>query len=278
MPVSHIKDVRYKGFHPSEKKKIIKDINLLIDKFNEYDEILTSYLYDGSNPYRFSKASDSILNERLGGHRNYLLSSLHEMKFNVVMLNERLSYIRKKEFEKFIDSITQDPKKNIEDIKKEIFKWYANEKKFIEEEKNKLKIAVEETSKFETKKAEAEIKTTQERKRKKSIEKCTALIKQIEKGFLKNTKTAKILTALKELTAVLSNQKGNLTQESLQSLIACFKGNRNWTKVQLSKKNNYPPMPDSDNLTNQVIINLYGMVTDGGTDLMKLIKNYIGVK
>ena len=34
--VPHVTNIKYKGFHPIEKKKTIKKVNLLIDKFNTF--------------------------------------------------------------------------------------------------------------------------------------------------------------------------------------------------------------------------------------------------
>lgn len=279
MSISHIQNIRYKGFHPTDKKNIIYDINLLIDKFNEDNNMLRDSLWDLQNPNNFNVFTENAMIKKLGNHRHYLLSYLHEIKFNIVKLNERLFYIREKEFQKFIDSLTKDSKKSIETIKKDIFNWYLNEKNFIKSEREKIDDALKETTAITIERATVKLKSKQEKKRKALLDKCTLLIKHIETKYKDNKKADELFIALKRLKFILSRKDGNLTYDLAQPLIACFRSNRNWSPIKKSsEKILYPPIPRADSITNQIIINLYGMVTDGGTDFIGLIKSYVDGK
>ncbi len=283
MPISRIKDIKYKipklsiieRIKSTQKKRnIIKDINLMIDKFNEDNDML----YDNMLIISNNISEDAVEKEFDKSGRNYLLLYLHEIKRDICELNEVLSRNREREFQEFIDSITQDPRKSIETIRKEIFNWYINEKKFIQKENQEIDEAVKEIVEVTIKRIKTELPKRQERKRNQSIEKCSRLIDMIEKFYKNNTKADKILKALKELKTVLHDKKGRLTQETVNTLTVCFKGNRNWINLQISKKPPHPPIPNADNITNQVIINLYGMITDDGTNLWKIVRNYIEIK
>lgn len=59
--LSYIKDIKYKGVHPLDKKKLIKKINNYIDSYNESQQVILNYL---NNP-DFSKYFEKLIYEKL---------------------------------------------------------------------------------------------------------------------------------------------------------------------------------------------------------------------
>jgi hypothetical protein len=67
--VPHIEDVKYKGLQPTLKKETIKNINLMIDKFNEFNaELIDYYIIE-----KLIQKPDNLVQAFFPGHRNYLL-------------------------------------------------------------------------------------------------------------------------------------------------------------------------------------------------------------
>ena len=84
----------------AEKKSLIKSVNELINDFNELnDDLLFKCTYQDDIAKAALKSRGLLL------HRDYLIQYLHEMKFNIAKLSQRLSYNRTKEFEKFLKSL-----------------------------------------------------------------------------------------------------------------------------------------------------------------------------
>ena len=296
MAISRIKDIKYKGFKPIEKKKVIKDINLLIDKFNDDNEELYRFFYNGSNSQSLHEIMESAMQKEFGRHRDYLLSYLHDINANVTDIYEYLDSTRVEKFQKFINSLTKNSNQSIEDIRKEIFKWYTNEKKFIKEEKDEVIKEVTKSVNMTIKRIKFELGRKQESKRNQLIKKCSELTDQIEnsaKPFIKAKnksdskfdsvnsmlKAIRIIEALKNLKSIIFNKQGDLLPTSLKIFDECFKNKRNWKALNSSEKIvSNPPMLQSNALTNQVIINFYSMLTDRGTNIWKIIQQYLGVQ
>ncbi len=302
--VEHVTDIKYKGVHPLEKKKVIKDINLLIDKFNSDNNLLyedsVRYNDDETNKkYYKDKKSNKIPNiyatisniviSEFSYHRNYLLAYLHDIKFESTTLEERLRYNRVSEFEKFISSITQNPKLSLKDITQCIFNWYRCEKTFLLGEKAKIVVGIEKLAKIYTEKIKNEIKAKQESKRKKLLKHCQEWVKFIDtttkekKEKLKSNESIFLSSAIKELISIVSRKKGDLSQCSFETIKKCFFRNRNWKPILPASQytDKYPPLPKSDSRTNQILINLYALITDDGIKdqiRQKIILPYITKK
>lgn len=59
--LNHIKDIKYSGIHPLDKKKLIKKINNYIDSYNDSQQVILNYL---NNP-DFSKYFEKLIYEKL---------------------------------------------------------------------------------------------------------------------------------------------------------------------------------------------------------------------
>ena len=284
MAIPYIKNIKYKGFKPNDEKSIkekvniIKSINILIDKFKEDN----NKLYE-TTIITSSQAANNAVEQEFGkSNRKYLVFYLQEIIVpDVINLNDASFNNREVEFQKIISSLTQNPNQNIRNIEKEISKWLKNEKQFIKKETKNINAGVKEIIKKTIKKIKVELSTKQERKKLQLIDKCDKLITIVEKeltGNNQNIKAQQIFNALKELKTTLLEKNGNLELKTLYALTDCFGKNRNWSKINPNEKIKYPPVPNCNAITNQVIINFYGMITDTGTNIEKIVQEYVKTK
>ena len=104
--VQHVKNIKYKGLHPIDKKKTIKKINDLIDKFN------------GTSEKDYGEL-EKFLNERF----KYILSSyegLRELKTSIVKFVEQKRKQRVEDFDKFMEITTTDSSSKLDSIEKKV--------------------------------------------------------------------------------------------------------------------------------------------------------------
>ena len=82
---------------------------------------------------------------------------------------------------------------------------------------------------------------------------------------------------VEKLVAIFSGNGKNLSSDDVSVLQRCFGGNRNWRsswKCEMETK--YNPFPLLNNLTNRVVIMLYGMITDReGKGIDECIERYL---
>ena len=112
----YITNLSYKGFHPIEKKKTIKNVNLLIAKFNEVNNDLyqngLEIITNETNDNKFEKLLES---NDLDAYRGITLTYHTDLYITSMQKLPSVLAERKRNFKKFIKSLTQ-PIKKLEDI------------------------------------------------------------------------------------------------------------------------------------------------------------------
>lgn len=274
-PFAGVKKLNYKSSfwlpwkRVAEKKSLIKSVNELINDFNRLnDDLLLKCMYQDDIAKTALKSRGLLL------HRNYLIQYLHEMKFNIVKLSQRLAYNRTKEFEKFLKSLQggtrDDILKSISEFRKKCFSKFTQQvRKGVIESCNYI--------------AEQIVRRHLKTKQKSRQQQLKVRFKKWEEKLGNNDKSLKhreFKETISSLVEILSGKTVNLKDSEIQILENCFSSNRNWVRMKKPWKDKmvkeYNPFPNLNDETNRVMIGLYGMVTDrDGKDIDPLINKYL---
>lgn len=111
--LSYIKDIKYKGVHPLDKKKLIKKTNDYIDSYNEYQQMILNSL---NNP-NFSKHFENLIYEKL-------TKKINEKIQSATLKNGKSTL---KEIDKKLDSILENASNNLIDSHSTSFKKIIGE-------------------------------------------------------------------------------------------------------------------------------------------------------
>ena len=275
-PVSHIKDLNFscavKINRERKKKDLINKINKLIDDFNDLNKYLaTTFLWDNyNNSYSFAKAQEkAFASKGLATHRNYLLAFEHEACFNIQKLLDRLYYNRTKDFEDFLKSLEG---KSVVSIGLRIAMWRA--KNFRRYKHDAQKAILEQSIAVLSRVIKKDLKQKQKSRQKQLLDKFRVWKKKLSNP--KNDKQKAFAGAVNSLVAILSGNGKNLSKDEVSILKDCFGKNRNWVTAWGKRMvQKYNPFPGLNDLTNRVIIMLYGIITDNGSNLDAIISAYL---
>lgn len=314
--VQHIKDIKYKGFHPIEKKKTIKKVNLLIDKFNETDE---SFHEKGLMMIRKETNEDKIIEllktKKLDAFYGICLTYTTDLQYISVKELESTLQKSKKDFKKFIKSLTTSGKK-LEDLNKEIESnkyWQLYDASsdgknlkinhtyydaFSRNFENGFRAAL----RRHVSSTISEIETYILEKEKEKIEECIGYSKTLAakleteatKTLFTNREKIELETTasiLRKLAKIVKDKSGNLSTNEIETLQRYFKGNRTFNSTKDININNIkekyflPNMESSSKETKKMIIILMSILTDTGSNeeemkkiIIRNIKEYSKAK
>lgn len=272
--LEHVKNIKYKNFHPIEKKKTIKKINEYIDKFNA----VNFQLFDTACIEMSNLADDRKIKKILAqnGISNrafaYSIKYFHNLNYNTTKFLNSLSNKRRKKMKKFLDETIINPTKklSITQISEQIQELEKNLDDFKrEEEKNQLQLikkeAAEEISSLVSQ-VKIFMKTDQKKKLKRSIEfvkQITTATKDLKSTDFKNQ--PKEYKYFKEVLDVMEGKEAKLTDECVEFLDNTMATNRPWvptSKIKSDELDLRVLEKVTDSKTKNVIINFFSTVTD----------------
>lgn len=275
-PIPYIEDLNISSlserYIDRKKEFLIKEVNKLISDFNKLNEYLaTTFMWDiANNEYSFQNVQTKAFRDKgLSLHRNYLLAYVHEVSFNIQKTLERLYYNRTKEFEKFLKSlegrnafyitfnISKFRRKNLKKYRKDAEKAVVENFNFILNQVVKKYLKVKQVSR--------------QKQLLKKFQEWQQKLSEPNSGKQKD-----FIQSIDSLVSIFSGEGKNLTPSEVKVLSDCFSKNRNWDTAWKEKMvKRYNPFPHLNDITNRVIIMLYGIITDGGSDIDAMIRNYI---
>lgn len=311
--VPYIKNIKYKGFHPTEKKKTIEKINLLIKKYNTFyknffgyglgsENIKNTLVAEGSND---RKIKELLGRNGLKGCFQIGLSYVHNNKKNIDDEMNKIETDFKKNFENSLDRLKnsgKDLKTINQDIEKNDF-WEI----YTVVGENHLKIKNPEYENFEE-----EMKNIVENK----IQSCNVTMINVFKNyvtgkeerklkeipnFLKTTilgleneifkdlslkeEMEKVIKALNTIIKIVDPSKksnDSLTEKQINLLNECFKNMRGFeeliqTDEDTLKEKYFLPTINSDKKTKKTIFALISALTDSPNkrDFRKIITDSV---
>lgn len=291
--VAHIKDLKYKGFHPIEKKKTIEKINLLIDKYNRfcYDTFSGNTKYDKKS-LAIVSANDKEVERILKKHGLDIyfqmgLSFIHDAKYNIY---PRILNVEKDFKEKFIKESLNPlikQKRDLKTINNEIEKdkfWQIytykgnklsrNQEKFDELQQqvsNEYKKIVQEGHSQMVQVFKNYITDKQENKLEELKDFLLSTAIDLEREIYKDNtlkkEMKKVVETLKKIQQIVKYKKGNISSNEAKLLISCLKGLRGLEeliKINVStlKEKYFLPTIKSDNKTKKIIFILISVLTD----------------
>lgn len=234
---------------------------------------LNEFLRNRENSNAYNKIQGDILKrKKLLLHRNYLIQFVREIGVNSFAMLERIMYIKEREFIEKIKKLIYSGK-TLSEIESEVtlysYKMQMWENEIIEAVRECLKIGWERVLK-------SELKRKQKSRQKQLKDKFIKYKKELQKSK-KTQKEEEFLKVVEKLVAIFSGNGKNLLSDDVSVLQRCFGENRNWAsswKCEMETK--YNPFPLLNNLTNRVVIMLYGMITDAeGKGIDECINRYL---
>ncbi|MDO4200192.1 MAG: hypothetical protein Q4D57_05535 [Clostridia bacterium] len=255
-----------------KKKFLIREVNKLISEFNKLNEYLaTTFMWDtANNKYSFQNVQAKVFRDKgLSLHRNYLLAYVHEANFNIQKTLGRLYYNRTKEFEKFLKSLEG---RNALYITFNISKFRRGRLKKYK--KDAEKAVVENFNSILSQVVKRYLKVKQVSRQEQLLAKFKDWKPKLSNP--KNDKQKGFAQAIDSMVAIFSGKGKNLNLGEVKVLSDCFSKDRNWDTAWKEKMvKRYNPFPSLNDITNRVIIMLYGIVTDKGSNIDAMIQNYI---
>lgn len=281
MAVSHISDLKYKGFHPIDKRKTIKIINKQIDDFNQLN-------YDISEESQtiwaeFCKQlNEKVTDSSLFYHQHYLTKFIGYAASKAQKKISKADQTREKEFKNFVKSVTTNSDLTLEKILNMVKRFYGKDGKdgYTTSEINKLKDYYDQLMATTFLTMKGFLREQQKKKTEELKNKLKALIEDIGKrypeGSPHQTNAKTIKNSLEQLHDILSGKSESLTPDVISCLKKCVEGNRNAASIiKDARPLEYAPFPKQNVIINKIIISFMGIITDGGTKLIDIVNKYI---
>ena len=293
--VPYVTNIKYKGFHPIEKKKTIQKINLLIAKFNIFARKMDDELYHIEEAEASTKKIKEIMIENgLGAYYGLVSTYYTDLIYRIREKHESMMVNQKKKFEKFIKKLTTSGR-TLENINKEIedndywglYKATSDGKGLII---NKYKyhdaaIHFQTTFRLRVRKYMAStiqiIKTYLINKEKEKIGECKDYAQNLAKmlddetekaslGEFEKTELNNLSLMLKRIATIAQNKSGDLTSEEITLFHKYFKGNRAYNDAskdvkEKAKGKYFLPMMKCKPETKKIILILMSILVDAGS-------------
>ena len=302
----HIMNLKYKGFHPIEKKKTIKKINLLIDKFNKVNgELLdegTNFLV-GDNKNKFNEL---LTQNDLGAYTGILLAYHSNLDSE---LNFKLVSMLKKEKEYFKKCVYQlaTSGKSISEINKEVennkywkccdgkdaksLKLNQNYNEISEKFMKKFKLKVQSETAYTIHTIKIFLIDKENRKIEEAIKFLNKLENHIEdkekklptenhKNYnaSKENDIKKLTSAFERAKAIFKAKRGNFEKNEIDIIEKYLKEARIPQKIEKPTKLKYflPMIKESDENTKKTLLKIMSAEVESGSydNIVKTIDNY----
>lgn len=284
----HIIYLKYKGFHPIEKKKTMGKINLLIDKFNKVSRALyregIKLVYAQTGDHGFKK----ILKNN--GLDTYIdIVGMYHSGLTNELSNKLVSMLKqdKKIFKNFIKALVTSGGKieNINNIVENNDYWEyctgndAKNLKLSEKYKDALnnfkqkltyEIRIYTSNTIET--IKTFLVTEEEKNAKKSIEFLKKLNQALKTKTKKENQTEeenetyeekeikKLEEAFERLSTILNEKNGDLANNEIEVITKYFKKTSKFEKIKTPKSKEYfLPKMNCDEKTKKMILKIMGI-------------------
>ena len=272
--VQHVKNIKYKGLHPIDKKKTIKKINDLIDKFNR----VNGDIYDDTQDLCARFTDNSAILHLFKGkglgevNRDICLSYMWDVLFRMKAFREYRHNCRVKEFNNFLKSITTNSSNKIDFINKEVDS--KNEELNSKEpdglKNEELRLARVKFSKLVDDMFKV-IKVDLFNKQNSKLKEVDSFIKKLIDKFPKepDNDSLKLKAALVNVKSVISKKAGKISNDNIEILNKHFgvKSIRGWNKRgidAIKEKYDLPMISGSDSDTKDIIFSFMAIMIDGG--------------
>ena len=283
----HVTNIKYKGFHPIEKKKTIKEVNLLIDKFNTFAGTMDNELYKIAK--KEASLKEIMIENGLGAYYELVSTYYTDLVYRIDKKHESMMVNQKKEFEKFIKKLTTSGR-TLENINKEIkdndyWQFYdtTNNDKYLKitTKCHDAAIHFQSTFKLHIRKYMAStiqiIKTYLINKEKEKIEECKDYAQNLakmldeeakkESGEFEKTELNNLSSMLKKIATIAQNKSGNLEDKEIALFHSYFKGNRVYNDAsedvkEKAKEKYFLPMMQCKPETKKIILILMSILID----------------